>query len=119
MELEPTPMGIIEAAQQGNLHVIQSLIVSGQATPNDRDSANTTPLHWAAINSHRLVVEFLVGAGSEIDALGGDLVSTPLHWAIRQGHQQVTTKSSKKKKKKKEKEKNQEWIHDYDSVMII
>jgi len=82
--------GIFEAAQQGSLQVLQSLIVSGEATPNDRDSANTTPLHWAAINNHLVVVQYLVGAGAEVDTLGGDLMSTPLHWAVRQGHLQVT-----------------------------
>jgi len=82
-------MPIFKASQQGNLKDLQALVESNQATVNDRDKDNVTPLHWASINNHLPVVRYLIGAGAELDATGGELLSTPLHWAVRQGHQQV------------------------------
>lgn len=82
-------MPVFKAAQQGNLADLQALVQSNQATVNDRDKDNVTPLHWAAINNHLPIVRYLVGAGAEIDGVGGELLSTPLHWAVRQGHLQV------------------------------
>ena len=52
----------------------------------DRDEGNVTILHWAAINNHPDVANFLLDRGAEVDAKGGDLQATPLHWAARSGH---------------------------------
>ena len=76
-------MTIHQAAQQGNLHIMKSLIDNGYAKATDRDSQNVTALHWAAINNHVVVAKYLIENGAEIDAFGGDLVATPLHWAAR------------------------------------
>ena len=53
---------------------------------NQRDSENVTLLHWAPINNRRDLVRLYITSGSEVDAVGGELLSTPLHWASRQGH---------------------------------
>ena len=76
-------MTIHQAAQQGNLHVLKSLIGSGYAKVTDRDSQNVTALHWAAINNHVIVAKYLIDNGAEVNATGGELIATPLHWSAR------------------------------------
>ncbi|KAB5589874.1 hypothetical protein CTheo_6694 [Ceratobasidium theobromae] len=74
------------AAQRGDVALLQSLIGRGLASATDRDSQNVTPLHWAAINAQLAACEYLIQAGAEVDALGGELVSTPMQWAARNGY---------------------------------
>jgi ankyrin repeat protein len=76
-------MTIHQAAQQGNLQVLKSLIENGYANATDSDSQNVTALHWAAINNHVIVAKYLIENGAEVNAFGGELVATPLHWAAR------------------------------------
>ena len=76
-------MTIHQAAQQGNLHIMKSLIENGYAKATDRDSQNVTALHWAAINNQVTVAKYLIENGADVNALGGELVATPLHWAAR------------------------------------
>ncbi len=47
------------------------LIESGKVLPTDRGKDNVTALHWAAINNHIPVAQYLLDKGAEIDALGG------------------------------------------------
>ncbi|POG63213.1 palmitoyltransferase [Rhizophagus irregularis DAOM 181602=DAOM 197198] len=84
-------MTIHQAAQQGNLHVLKSLIENGYAEVTDSDSQNVTALHWAAINNHVIVAKYLIENGAEVNAFGGELVATPLHWAARNGHLPIVT----------------------------
>ncbi|KAL4077498.1 hypothetical protein J3A83DRAFT_4214067 [Scleroderma citrinum] len=77
---------IISAAQRGDLATIRELIESGNATVNDRDEQNVTPLHWAAINAQLATCRYLIEQGADIDAVGGDLQATPLQWAARNGY---------------------------------
>ena len=53
---------------------------------NERDEENVTLLHWAAINNHSEITQYLLQRGADCNAVGGELMSTPLHWATRQGH---------------------------------
>lgn len=64
---------------------------SGQATVNDRDSQNISPLHWAAINAHLALCRWLLEHGAEVDVIGGELMATPLQWAARWGCFSLTT----------------------------
>ncbi|KAG8716727.1 palmitoyltransferase akr1 [Ceratobasidium sp. 394] len=77
---------IFLAAQRGDVPLLQSIISRGLATATDRDAQNVTPLHWAAINAQLAACEYLIQAGADIDALGGELVSTPMQWAARSGY---------------------------------
>lgn len=77
---------IFTASQRGDLDTVKRLIESGEATANDRDAQNITPLHWAAINANLPICRYLLEQGAEVDVIGGELQATPLQWAARNGH---------------------------------
>ncbi|KAG8810399.1 palmitoyltransferase akr1 [Serendipita sp. 399] len=77
---------IFSASQRGDLDLVRRLIESGEATVNDRDPQNISPLHWAAINANLPVCRYLLEQGAEVDVVGGELMATPLQWAARNGH---------------------------------
>lgn len=81
-----TQSSIHAAAQRGDLNTVVYLLDSGDATANDRDEDDVTPLHWAAINAQLAVCRTLIARGAVVDAKGGELVATPLQWAARNGH---------------------------------
>jgi len=87
LEASPdTQTDIFLAAQRGDVTLIRELIESGKAKATDKDDANITPLHWAAINAQTAACRYLLDQGAEVDALGGDLVATPMQWAARNGY---------------------------------
>src|SRR5262249_1439824 len=57
-------------------------------TPNSMNDNNETPLHLAARNGHRDVVELLQSGGEEVDAKD-NAGKTALHWASEGGHKDV------------------------------
>lgn len=59
------------------------MVESRRANVTDRDPDNATALHWAALNGHHDVCQYLVYRGAEVNALGGEILATPLHWAIQ------------------------------------
>ena len=56
-------------------------------SPNERDCEGATPLHFAALRGHAVVLEWLLNNGARIslDNLGG----SPLHDAAENGNIQV------------------------------
>ncbi|KAI8592740.1 hypothetical protein BDZ88DRAFT_406068 [Geranomyces variabilis] len=87
----PPEPNLFEASQQGRLDVVKQMIEEGRARASDTDSENCTPLHWAAINNHIALADYLIFKGAEVDAIGGDLKATPMHWAARSGHIQMVS----------------------------
>ncbi|PVF96836.1 ankyrin, partial [Serendipita vermifera] len=71
------------ACQRGDLNIVKNLIESDQASVNERDPQNISPLHWAAINAHLHICRYLLEQGAEVDVIGGELAATPLQWAAR------------------------------------
>lgn len=80
------PLTIHTASQRGDVATVAQLLDSGEATANDRDEEDVTPLHWAAINAQVAVCALLISRGAIVDAQGGELVATPCQWAARNGH---------------------------------
>lgn len=81
--LKLSKQNIFSASQRGDLGLVKQLVESGQATVNDRDPQNISPLHWAAINAHLALCRYLLEQGAEVDVVGGELMATPLQWAAR------------------------------------
>jgi len=84
-EIRPWPpvQNLFSACQRGDMELVESLIESGRASANERDPQNISPLHWAAINAHLSLCRYLLGQGTEVDVVGGELAATPLQWAAK------------------------------------
>ena len=69
--LGASEQALLEAAFQGDLETVRSLLASG----TEVDAANaekSTALMWGAFNGHTPVVSFLLENGAEINALDGN-----------------------------------------------
>ncbi|CAG0914966.1 unnamed protein product [Notodromas monacha] len=82
----PCQLDLVKACQYGVLDRVVELVDGLGFDVNARDSEGITPLHWAAINNRKDVMNYMISRGAEIDPVGGELRSTPAHWATRQGH---------------------------------
>lgn len=85
----PQFIDLVHATQFGRLDECKQILESGAFNVNQRDDENVTLLHWAAINNQTQIVDYYLGKGADVNAIGGDLKSTPLQWAVRQGHLQM------------------------------
>lgn len=78
---------IQEAAGQGDLATLQTLLSSGTAV-DSRDESGCTALHFAADRGQQEAVQALLAAGADVNAIDDDQ-QTPLHYAAMCGHQEV------------------------------
>ncbi|KAF2091935.1 hypothetical protein K490DRAFT_70653 [Saccharata proteae CBS 121410] len=79
----PIEEDIMQLARLGEIAAIQKLFDSGKFDASYRDEQGITPLHWAAINNHYALCHFLLNAGADVNARGGDAVATPVLWAAK------------------------------------
>ena len=70
---------LIEAAKQGSLADIQSLL-DRHANIDTRDYSDDAPLHHASMKGHHQCIELLLDRHADINALGS-YNNTPLHCA--------------------------------------
>ncbi|KAF2665673.1 palmitoyltransferas-like protein akr1 [Microthyrium microscopicum] len=80
---------IMQLARLGEIKAIQDLFASKKFTAKYADEQGITPLHWAAINNHYALCHFLIQAGAEVNAKGGDAMATPVLWAAKKCHYYV------------------------------
>jgi ankyrin repeat protein len=73
---------LIEAAKQGALEEVRSIISGHSEFINNMDDSGATAVHYAAFGGHRDVVEFLVQKGADINARDAKFGATPAGWAI-------------------------------------
>lgn len=73
---------LIEAAKQGDLAEVKTVLRDNARLINQRDATGATALHYAAFAGHRSVVEELVRKGADINARDGKFGATPAGWAI-------------------------------------
>jgi ankyrin repeat protein len=81
-------ISIQEAAGQGDLATLQSLLSSGTAV-DSRDESGCTALHFAADRGQQEAVNALLAAGADVNAVDEDQ-QTPLHYAAMCGHEEVS-----------------------------
>jgi len=74
---------IIKAAKSGDLRTIKTLLETDAKLVEARDTDDSTPLHCAAWKGHLHIVEVLVAAGADVNAVNqnGHWGTTPLHAA--------------------------------------
>lgn len=85
----PVEDDIMQLARLGEIKPIQKLFDSGKYDATYKDEQGITPLHWAAINNHYTLCHFLIQAGANVNAKGGDAVATPTLWAAKRCHYYV------------------------------
>jgi ankyrin repeat protein len=73
---------LIEAAKQGDLAHARVILQSNERLANQRDESGATPLHYAALNGHRPIVQLLVERGANINSTDSQFGATPAGWAI-------------------------------------
>ncbi|WP_353285417.1 ankyrin repeat domain-containing protein [Wolbachia endosymbiont (group A) of Beris morrisii] len=74
---------LFKAAKSGNIDDVENLLNKEEkAQVNAENEFEETPLHLAAQNGHKDVVEFLFSKGAKVDAKS-DGLSTPLHFAAK------------------------------------
>ena len=79
---------ILSAARDGDLVKVTALLKKNPELVSSTDDYGDTPLHWAALNGHTEVAEFLLANKAAVDAkdLRG---KTPLYWAGLGGHKEM------------------------------
>ena len=77
---------VFDAARDGNLDEVKDFIEKNPGLINQGDSEYwRTPLHWAALNGRRDVVEYLISKGARINQKDR-YHQTPLFWALEKKH---------------------------------
>jgi ankyrin repeat protein len=59
---------LIEAVKRGDLEHARDILQSNERLANQRDESGATPLHYAALNGHRPIVQLLVERGADINS---------------------------------------------------
>jgi len=79
------PVNIWEAVEQGNIAAVRQHLAAGV---NAKGAGGGTPLHSAAWNSHKEIIELLIAAGANVNAKD-ELGWTPLHNAAYKGQKEI------------------------------
>ena len=79
---------IHKAALKGDLEKVKGLLKDNPALVSSQDNSGWTPLHWAAAQGQKDVVELLLANKAEVNAKASD-GTTALYWAALRGHQDV------------------------------
>ncbi|KAL8831826.1 MAG: hypothetical protein Q9191_000650 [Dirinaria sp. TL-2023a] len=85
----PLHEDIMQLAMLGEIAPIQRLIDDGKFSAKHKDREGITPLHWAAINNHYALCQYLLDLGAEVNARGGESYATPAMWAAQRCHYYV------------------------------
>jgi ankyrin repeat protein len=73
---------LMAAVKRGDLDGVKGILDADHRLANLRDATGATPLHYAAMNGHRRIVELLVERGADINSTDGNFGATPAGWAI-------------------------------------
>jgi ankyrin repeat protein len=73
---------LIDAVKQGDLERVQGILEADGGLVHARDELGATPLHYAALNGQRRIVDLLLERGADINSPDGRFGATPAGWAI-------------------------------------
>jgi hypothetical protein len=73
---------LIDAVQRGQVDRVREVLDIDGALVDQRDESGATPLHYAALNGQRKVVQLLLERGANINSADGRFGATPAGWAI-------------------------------------
>ena len=83
---------LIQAAKNGNIGAVELNLANG-ANVNVKNGRGFTPIHIAAMEGHKRIVEMLIASGANVDGKRETINSisgvTPLHDAAFAGHKEV------------------------------
>ena|SRR5256885_41754 len=77
-----------EAAQQGDVKRVQSILIEHPERVTATDDDNWTPFHFAAWEGHTDIVNILIKHYANVMATDND-GWTPLHYATLNGHEDI------------------------------
>src|SRR6266568_8657223 len=73
---------LIEAAKRGDLERVKRILETDDRLANLKDESGATPLHYAAMNGYRQIVQLLLERGADINSTDSQFGATPTGWAI-------------------------------------
>lgn len=79
--IEASAEQIVEAAKEGDLKTVKTILAQDSTKLNALDEDKYTPLHWSCIRAHWDVAKYLIEQGADPNIQGGD-GGTPLNWAV-------------------------------------
>ncbi|KAI9842619.1 MAG: palmitoyltransferase akr1 [Thelocarpon superellum] len=85
----PIEEDIMQLARLGEVAAMKALFDKGKFDVHHKDDEGITPLHWAAINNQYAMCQYLLDAGADVNAIGGESKATPVMWAAQRCHYYV------------------------------
>jgi len=79
---------IVEAAKNGDLQTVETIISEDPSKLNATDEDNYSPLHWACMRAHWDVAKFLIDKGADLNVVGGD-GGTQINWAVHHDNMEI------------------------------
>jgi ankyrin repeat protein len=73
---------LIEAVKRGDRESVRAILESDDRLASQRDESGATPLHYAALNGHRQIVQLLLERRADINSTDSQFGATPAGWAI-------------------------------------
>ena len=73
---------LMEAVQQERPDRVRAILDADSELVNQRDESGATPLHYAAFNGQRQMVQLLLERGANINSTDDKFGATPTGWAI-------------------------------------
>lgn len=79
---------IVEAAKNGDLQTIKTILAQDPSKLNATDEDKYTPLHWACMRGHWDIAEYLIEKGADLNVVGGD-GGTQINWAVHHDNVEI------------------------------